>query len=157
MALHIPLGKLHSERLVPADEEVQHIVARIVELRALTRRIPAHETQAFLLPRYRQPGTWYSALYDTLAEIARAAGCTSRVHPHRLRHSFATEMVRLGVRLSFIFLGVPRSGRCGLFEATNMKVRKCGLCLVATWQVVAACPILSFANQLRVGILMRRA
>ena len=31
--------------------------------------------------------------------MARAAGCTSQVHPHRLRHSFATEMVRLGVSL----------------------------------------------------------
>jgi len=31
--------------------------------------------------------------------MARAAGCTGRVHPHRLRHSFATEMVRLGVSL----------------------------------------------------------
>lgn len=31
--------------------------------------------------------------------MARAAGCTGRVNPHRLRHSFATEMVRLGVSL----------------------------------------------------------
>jgi integrase/recombinase XerD len=38
-------------------------------------------------------------LHDTLAEMARAAGCTGRVNPHRLRHSFATEMVRLGVSL----------------------------------------------------------
>src|SRR6266478_3650236 len=38
-------------------------------------------------------------LHDTLANIARAACCTGRVNPHRLRHSFATEMVRLGVSL----------------------------------------------------------
>ena len=38
-------------------------------------------------------------LCDSLAETARAAGCTGRVTPHRLRHSFATEMVRLGVSL----------------------------------------------------------
>ena len=54
VALHVPLGKLHSERLVPVDEEAQHIVARMVELRALTPT-PGHESQAFLLPRYRQP------------------------------------------------------------------------------------------------------
>src|SRR6266481_9691668 len=34
-----------------------------------------------------------------LAEAARRAGCTSPVTPHRLRHSFATEMLRLGVSL----------------------------------------------------------
>jgi site-specific recombinase XerD len=98
VTLHVPLGKLHSERLVPVDEEAQRIVARMVELRALTP-IPGHESQAFLPPRYRQPGTWYTVLHHNLAEMARLAGCTSRVNPHRLRHSFATEMVRLGVSL----------------------------------------------------------
>ncbi|HEX6496776.1 MAG TPA: site-specific integrase [Acidobacteriaceae bacterium] len=98
VALRVPLGKLHSERLVPVDEETQRVVARIVELGALTS-VPEHKSQAFLLPRYWQPGTWYRALHNTLRDMARAAGCTGRVHPHRLRHSFATEMVRLGVNL----------------------------------------------------------
>jgi site-specific recombinase XerD len=39
VALHVPLGKLHSERLVPVDEETQRIVARMVELRALRRAV----------------------------------------------------------------------------------------------------------------------
>ena len=107
VALHVPLGKLHSERLVPVDEETMRIVARMVELHAQTpmprmrRRAPTcgHPSQAFLLPRYRQPRYWADILRHSLAEIARAAGCTSRVNPHRLRHSFATEMVRLGVSL----------------------------------------------------------
>jgi site-specific recombinase XerD len=94
VALRVPLGKLHSERLVPVDEETQ----RIVELGALTP-VPEHESQPFLLPRYWQPETWYRALHNTLRDMARAAGCTGRVNPHRLRHSFATEMVRLGVSL----------------------------------------------------------
>jgi integrase/recombinase XerD len=38
-------------------------------------------------------------LHNTLRDMARTAGCTGRVNPHRLRHSFATEMVRLGVSL----------------------------------------------------------
>jgi site-specific recombinase XerD len=98
VALRVPLGELHSERLVPVDEETQQVVARMVELGALTP-IPEHESQAFLLPRYWQPETWYRVLHDTLADMARAAGCTGRFNPHRLRHSFATEMVRLGVSL----------------------------------------------------------
>ena len=99
VALHVPLGKLHSERLVPVDEETQHMVARIVELRALTPAPSWPQSQDFLLPRYRHPGRWEVGLRNTLAEAARAAGCTSRATPHRLRHSFATEMVRLGVSL----------------------------------------------------------
>jgi site-specific recombinase XerD len=39
VALRVPLGKLHSERCVPLDEETQHIVARMVELRALPRAV----------------------------------------------------------------------------------------------------------------------
>ena len=107
VGLRVPLGKLHSERLVPVDQETQHVLARMVVLGALPRAVgrwrrtptPVPETPAFLLPRYWQPETWYKMLHDTLADMARAAGCTGRVNPHRLRHSFATEMVRLGVSL----------------------------------------------------------
>jgi len=98
VALHVPLGKLHSERLVPVDEETQRIVARMVELRTLAPT-SVHKPQPFLLPRYRQPRHWEKVLRNTLAAAARLAGCTSRVTPHRLRHSFATEMVRLGLSL----------------------------------------------------------
>jgi site-specific recombinase XerD len=106
VALHVPLGKLHSERLVPVDEETVRIVARMAGLHtqapmALRQRSATggHQSQAFLIPRYRQPCYWVKILRRSLAEAARAAACTSRVTPHRLRHSFATEMVRLGVSL----------------------------------------------------------
>jgi len=107
VALRVPLGKLHSERFVPVDDETQRVVVRMIELGALPLPVgrgrravaPGPEAKAFLLPRYWQPGTWYRVLHNTLRDMARAAGCTGRVHPHRLRHSFATEMVRLGVSL----------------------------------------------------------
>ena len=98
VALHVPLGKLDSERYVPVDEETQRIVARILQLRVLTPT-PVGKSQSFLLPRYHQPHYWEEVLRKTLAQAARVAGCTSRVTPHRLRHGFATEMVRLGVSL----------------------------------------------------------
>jgi site-specific recombinase XerD len=96
VALHVPLGKLHSERLVPVDEETQRIVARMVELRALPRavgrrgRVPT-ESPAFLLPRYK-PQYWAHILRRSLTEAARAARCTGRVNPHRLRH-YATSRI----------------------------------------------------------------
>jgi site-specific recombinase XerD len=98
-ALHVPLGKLHTERLVPVDEETQRIVARILELRALAPVARLAKSQSFLLPRRGQRGPLYGILYQALIDAAQRAGCTSRITPHRLRHSYASEMLRLGVSL----------------------------------------------------------
>jgi site-specific recombinase XerD len=119
-ALHVPLGKLYTERLVPADAEVRRIVARILTLRtsALPAPLPPRETllrrrgpppeplpaplppsEALLLPRCGRRRPWFWPMRSTLAKAAQRAGCSGRVVPHRLRHSFATEMLRLGVSL----------------------------------------------------------
>ena len=94
-ALHVPLGKLHTERLVPVDDEVRQMVARILSLRTLASAPSAN----FLLPR----GSGHDALYQTLvlalAQAAKRAGCSCRPTPHQLRHTYASEMVRLGVGL----------------------------------------------------------
>ncbi len=52
-ALHVPLGKLHTERLVPSDSEVRRILARIIELRALARPTQLAKSEGLLLPRGR--------------------------------------------------------------------------------------------------------
>ena len=43
--------------------------------------------------------TFYKTLHGALAAAAKRAGCSGSVSPHRLRHNFATEMLRLGVSL----------------------------------------------------------
>ena len=98
-ALHVPLGKLHTERLIPADAEVRRIVARIQALRALAP--PAHlaQSEGLLLPRSMGPKSFYKSLRGALSAAAKRAGCSAAVRPHRLRHSFATEMLRLGISL----------------------------------------------------------
>jgi len=97
-ALHVPLGKLHTERLVPLDEEGRWLVARLLALRALAPSAHLAKSEGLLLPR---GGGYY--LYQTfrraLADAAKRAGCSGQVTPHRLRHSWATEMLRLGVSL----------------------------------------------------------
>ena len=53
-ALHVPLGKLHTERLVPADDDLRQIVARILVLRALA---PPARLQSPRASCRRVPGT----------------------------------------------------------------------------------------------------
>ena len=98
-ALRVPLGKLHSERWVPVDDETRQLLARLVQLRALAPSSWFAKSQGFLLPRCTSRSANYRKLLQVLAAHARCADCTGKVTPHRLRHSFATEMVRLGVSL----------------------------------------------------------
>ena len=99
-ALHVPVGKLHRERLVPADAEVRRIVARIQALRALAPPAQLAQSEGLLLPRStRLTRSFYKSLRGALAAAAKRAGCSAPVTPHRLRHSFATEMLRLGISL----------------------------------------------------------
>jgi site-specific recombinase XerD len=98
-ALHVPLGKLHTERLVPADTEVRRVVERILTLRTSVPPSRLAKSQDFLLPRRGACVPLVRTLQSALAQAAKHAGCVTHVTPHRLRHTFATEMLRLGVSL----------------------------------------------------------
>ena len=98
-ALHVPLGKLHTERLVPADRELRQTVERIRALRALAPPSHLAKSQGLLLPRRGARKALFDTLRSALAQAAKRADCSTHVTPHRLRHSFATEMLRLGVSL----------------------------------------------------------
>jgi site-specific recombinase XerD len=98
-AVHIPIGKMHTERLVPADSEVRRIVARILTLRAQASSIQQAQSQGLMFPRKAGPHALAHTLRSALADAAKRSACPSHVTPHRLRHSFASEMIRLGVSL----------------------------------------------------------
>jgi site-specific recombinase XerD len=98
-ALHVPLGKLHTERLVPADPEVRRIVARILTLRASAPPTRLAKSPGLLPPRRVSRRALYFHLRSALLRAAKRAHCAGQVTPHRLRHSFSTEMLRLGVSL----------------------------------------------------------
>jgi site-specific recombinase XerD len=98
-ALHVPLGKLHNERLVPVDDEVRRIVERIRALRVSAPPSHLANSPGLLLPRPASRGWFYQTLREALTQAARRAGCSSHATPHRLRHGYGTEMLRLGVSL----------------------------------------------------------
>jgi site-specific recombinase XerD len=94
--VHVPLGKLHTERMVPADTEIREAVARI---QALASEAASMHSADFLLPRPGARSTLYTRLRAALGQAAQRAACSAPITPHPLRHTFASEMVRLGVSL----------------------------------------------------------
>ena len=93
-AIHVPLGKLRTERLVPVDSFVCAIVDRLRTLRGRDSH-----ADGFLLARPRGRTALGADLRTSLHQIAAAVGITTRIVPHQFRHSYATEMLRAGVSL----------------------------------------------------------
>jgi len=98
-AVHVPLGKLHTERLVPIDDDIRRIHTRLLLLRQYSA---AATRSSFLLPQLTGHQAAYYALRKALVKAARQAGCSVRPRVHQLRHTYATEMLRLGVSLTAV-------------------------------------------------------
>jgi len=94
-ALHVPLGKLHNERWVPVDDDIRQIHARLLAL----RQSSVAADSPFLVPQPSSHHAAAHALRRALKVAARRAGCSISPTPHQLRHSYATDMLRLGVSL----------------------------------------------------------
>jgi integrase len=96
-ALHVPLGKLHTERLVPVDPDIRQVVTHILARRQQVPSFHLSRSIGLLVPRSARR-TLYRALRGTLKAAAARAGCPP-VSCHQLRHTYASEMIRLGVSL----------------------------------------------------------
>src|SRR5258708_7205846 len=92
-AIHVPLGKLKTERWVPVDSMVCQLVERIRSLRPPT----APKAGRLLLPRPRGRFMLIRRLRAALRDVAATAGITARIVPHQFRHTYGTEMLRTGV------------------------------------------------------------
>jgi integrase len=97
-AIHVPLGKLKTERWVPVDSSVCQLIDRIRSLR------PPTEPNAglLLLPRPRGRYRLIRRLRAALQNVVRAAGITARIVPHQFRHTYGTEMLRAGVSFAAV-------------------------------------------------------
>ena len=91
--IHIPLGKLQTERMVPVDSFVRDLVYRLRFFRFLDP-LPA---DGRLLPRPRAKDTLIHYLRDYLHEVCYSLGLSTTIVPHQFRHTYATEMLRAGV------------------------------------------------------------
>jgi integrase len=92
-AIHVPLGKLKTERMVPVDSFVCQLVQRLRFFRSLDS-LPA---DGFLLPRPHTKEALVRLLRDYLHQVCHSLGLSTGIVPHQLRHTYATEMLRSGV------------------------------------------------------------
>ena len=98
-ALHVPLGKLHTERLVPLDSEGLRLLTAFLNCVLWLPPGRLAKSEGFLLPRVGGRFALFQMLRLALADFAKRAGCadTSPISPHRLRHTWASEMLRCGI------------------------------------------------------------
>jgi len=92
-AIHVPLGKLKTERMVPVDSLVVTLIQRLRFFRSLDPLPP----DGRLLARPSSKQALLRQLRDYLHQVCHSLGLSTRIVPHQLRHTFATEMLRAGV------------------------------------------------------------
>src|SRR5262249_45610405 len=92
-ALHVPLGKLDTQRVGPIDDSVCQLVHRLRFFRFLSPVPP----DGLLLARRRNRSALLRELRTALTQLRTALGIARPIVPHMFRHTFATEMMRSGV------------------------------------------------------------
>ncbi len=91
-----PLGKGDKRRLVPVGEvALVHLSRYVSEVRPRAERAPS--PTLFLSPRGRRLSR--QGFWKLLKRYATAAGIRTPLSPHKLRHSFATHLLRGGADL----------------------------------------------------------
>ncbi len=101
-SLSVPLGKLRTERVIPIDPDTTQLVKTIRTMRGDRPPTLDRETGRPLELLFASPKGELLPCHRfarKLKRVARSAGITENVHPHRLRHSYATELLRNGVSL----------------------------------------------------------
>jgi integrase len=92
-AIHVPLGKLKTERMVPVDSFVCELVQRLRFFRSFDP-LPA---DGRLLARSSTREALIRKLRRYFHEVCAEAGIGKRIVPHQMRHTYASEMLRSGV------------------------------------------------------------
>ena len=91
-AIHVPFGKLKTERMVPVDASACELVQRLRFFRSLDP-LPA---DGRLLARPSSKEALVRQLRDYLHQVCHSINLSIQI-VHQLRHSYATEMLRAGV------------------------------------------------------------
>jgi site-specific recombinase XerD len=91
--IHVPLGKLKTERMVPVDSFVCQLVHRL----RFFRSFDPLPRDGRLLARRSTREALIRQLRKYLHAVCAETGIAKRIVPHQLRHTYASEMLRSGV------------------------------------------------------------
>lgn len=91
--IHVPLGKLKTERMVPVDSFVCQLVQRL----RFFRSFDPLPVDGRLLARSSTKEALIRKLRRYLHTVCAEAGIAKRIVPHQMRHTYASEMLRSGV------------------------------------------------------------
>lgn len=92
--IKVPLGKLDNERLVPIDDDTRAVVESMQQ--------QCTNDASFLIESNLSRKTIEGRLRDTLKKSASGLDISGPVVPHRLRHTYATELINAGMSLMAI-------------------------------------------------------
>jgi site-specific recombinase XerD len=93
------LGKGGRERIVPVGEVALEVIRRYLSLRGVNALAAKDGRTRPLLLNARGGRLTSRSIRSIVDASARRAGITKRVHPHTLRHSFATHLLNNGCDL----------------------------------------------------------
>jgi len=94
--LKVPLGKLNNERLVPLDADAVALIRRL--------QVRGRRPRPWLIPGFAGARMSYDRLRRLLRTYSHDLPDSARITSHRLRHTYATELLSAGMSL----LGVMR-------------------------------------------------
>lgn len=92
-----PLGKGGKRRIVPVGQVALERIERYLELVRPFNKGATKDKHLFLSPRGKR--LTRQGLWKLLKAYARVCGITTPISPHKLRHSFATHLLRGGADL----------------------------------------------------------
>jgi integrase len=125
-AIHVPLGKLKTERMVPVDDFVRDLVHRLRFFRSLDP-LPTDER---LLAWTGTKESLLARLREYLHMVCYSVDLPTDLVPHQMRHTYGTEMLRAGVgfghtspRMTMCYVDVTLTDLQREFELARSKPR----------------------------------
>jgi hypothetical protein len=93
--MKVPLGKLDNERLVPLDEKAVKLIGLI---KKQTRARFHHDPPYLLSEKTLKPPATY-LIMNALREVCEGLKTDTPIVSHRLRHTYATELLSAGMNI----------------------------------------------------------